>query len=500
MSSLKKEPSDAHLFQGGTSNSNMHMNFGSSSGRSAKETESRIGLLVSSFSSLLSFAHSDGVQLPTGDTSRKLSTLLSRFSKSSSSSSGGHGGSNLSSGTCSLPCLRIRSQASLSNRNRFQDASLQDIMACNLSAQVVTDRGTIDMVPKFLLLNTASSFEELISSRLRVSMKAITRTFLKIGGEGNEARVLRKLLSTSKPVKVTTVVTSYQLVNTDSTPSLNDGVIVRPLVFETIFDLSIFGKMYTISLEVPGTISASLNNMDNLLDNVEIMFDTMSLLKAMMTQARAVVKKAVQRAANITTTVSTYQQMKQKSSNGSSQNKMQGEYSSFSTTSSNNSAFANQNQQQQQSSNGSSSKNNAMTAQDELLASYPEHLRETVSHFLPEAEITEDLNVEGFPPNLLQTLKSLSGGEDGLEGSNEYDQHLPSNNNELHQGLFSWMNNDDIMLSQAKDNSNDNIIHNDHSTPLSSFRLKRQNSTQGDYQHPLMKKSKKVSFSLPVRN
>ena len=45
-----------------------------------------------------------------------------------------------------------------------------------------------------------------------------------------------------------------------------------------------------------------------------------------------------------------------------------------------------------------------MTAQDELLASYPEHLRETVSHFLPESEITEDLNVEGFPPNLLQTL------------------------------------------------------------------------------------------------
>ena len=434
-----------------STNSNMN-------GGSAQESESRIGLLVSSFSSLLSFAHSDGVQLPTGDTSRKLSTLLSRFGDSSSGTFNGSSGNSNLSGTCALPCLRLRGKSSL---NRFRDAGLQDVMATNMSAQVVADRSNVDQVPKLLLQNTASSFEKLISSRLRVSMQAITRTILKIGGEGNDARVLRKLLTTtSKPVKVTTVVTSYQLVNVDSkTPSHDDGTVVKPVVFETIVDLSIFGKMYTVSLEAPGTISATLSPIDNLLSDVKIMFDTMSLLKSMMTQARAIVKKTLKRAASITSTVSNYQQQKQESQSN------------------------NDNCEKHQNQHSSSSMSNKTTAQDELLASYPEHLRETVSHFLPETENNEDLNIEGFPPNLLQTLKSLSGGEESQQ--NEQDENLTSNNNQLHQGLFSWMNNDDMFLSQAQTNEQKDL------------KRKHSLSSQESFVHPLLKKSKKVSFCLP---
>lgn len=443
-----------------------------------QEVESRIGLLISSFASLLSFAHSDGVQLPTGDTSRKLSMLLSRFGPSSQ---GSYDGKNLSSGTCVLPCLLLRSQASHSHR--FQETSLKDVMAVNLSAQVVADRSVIDQVPMMLLQNTASSFEELISSRLRVSLQAIMRTMLKTGGEGNDARVLRKLLTTTaKPVKVTTVVTSYQLVNVDKSPGITEGQVVRPLVFETIVDLSLFGKMYTISLDAPGTISATLNSMDNLLDNVKLMLDTMSLLKTMMTQARAIVKKAIKRAANITTTVANYKQLKREQTQAPS------DETSTSSSSSQQQSMTSSFPQQQ-------SGTTSVTAQDELLASYPDHLRETVSHFLPEVEITEDINVEGFPPNLLQTLKSLSGGETSLTPTTEEDMNLPSNNNELHQGLFSWMSNDDMMLAQTSKPMM--MMIQDNYTSSSSLKRSRQ-STQ-DFSHPL-KKTKKVSFVLPERH
>merc|ERR1712038_1638822 len=100
-------------------------------------------------------------------------------------------------------------------------------------------------------------------------------------------------------------------------------------------------------------------------------------------------------------------------------------------------------------------------------------------------EMNEELNIEGFPPNLLQTLKSLSGGEESLQPA-ENDPQLTSNNNQLHQGLFSWIDNDDMMLSQA------------HSGSSSSN--KRNLQAEESEQHPLLKKSKKVSFVLPNRN
>jgi hypothetical protein len=437
----------------------------------------RLDLLVASFCSLLSSAHTNGVHhalMPHAESNRSISNLLSY----SASNGGGQPGNTLS-GICSLPCLKLRNAMSPSN-GRIQNVSLHDVMALNLSTQIKVNRNSINEVPKMLLKNVASSFQDLISSRLRVSLQAITKTILKIGGEGTDARVLRRLLTSSSPVKITTVVTSFQVGpdNNDRTDKFAKSVS-RPLAFDTIVDVSIFGKMYTITLEAPGTITATLSSVDYLLDRVNVAFDTVTLLKAMMTQARAIVKKTVKRAATITTTVTNFQQSKPSSVESSSSDKT-----------------------------SKKDKNNAnATPQDNLLASYPEHLRETVEHFLPAVEMEDTVNVEGFPPNLLQTLQSLSNGNDSGDGDSQSSgsQDVKKQVPQIHQGLFSWMNSDDMMLRQpnssSRRGSNGDISSCDS---LASNFSQRKRSLENLYSQnapmqPLSRRNKKVSFSLPSR-
>lgn len=425
-------------------------------------------LLVASFSSLLSSAHTNGVHhalLPPEDKTRSLSNLLSYIP-----SNHGHNhnlGHNLIHGqynnhphphlsqspavaSCTLPCLKLRSEVPYANR-RLKNVSLQEVMALNLSSPIVAHRSNIDEIPKLLLQSTSDSFQELLSSRLRVSMQAITKTMLKLGNEGSDAMVLRRLLTSSEPVKITTVVTSFQVVAKDDQHKCNESKsVIRPLVFETIFDLSILGKMYTVSVQAPGTINATLSPTDYRLHNVKIVFDTMSLLKAMMTQVRAVVKKAVKRAASITSTVTTFRKKKERHSS-----------------------------------------KNRTTPQDNLLASYPEHLRETVQHFLPEKEADDSTNIEGFPPNLMNTLKSLSGGS-----------AAPDVGPQIHQGLFSWMNNDEIMLRQPTNSNRSSDCSSLSSMDGSSFLQRKRSLPNADYsiQQPLSKRNKKVSFILPLND
>jgi hypothetical protein len=435
-------------------------------GRMSSSQLDHLELLVASFSSLLSSAHTNGVHhalLPPEDKTRSLSNLLSYIPSNHAHNHihnqyNNHPHQNQVLASCTLPCLKLRSEVPYANR-RLKNVSLQEVMALNLSSPIVAHRSNIDEIPKLLLQSTSDSFQELLSSRLRVSMQAITKTMLKLGSEGTDAMVLRRLLTSSEPVKITTVVTSFQVVAKDDQHKCNDSnSVIRPLVFETIFDLSILGKMYTVSVQAPGTINATLNPTDYRLLNVKIVFDTMSLLKAMMTQVRAVVKKAVKRAASITSTVTTFRKKKESTRTSSTV------------------------------PNSLPSSNNRTTPQDNLLASYPEHLRETVQHFLPEKEADDSTNIEGFPPNLMNTLKSLSGGS-----------AAPDVGRQIHQGLFSWMNNDDIMLRQSTNSNRSSDSSSLASMDGNSFLQRKRSLQNEDYsiQQPLSKRNKKVSFILP---
>ncbi len=425
----------------------------------------RLDLLIASFSCLLSSAHTNGKHQAM-DSGNSLRTLLSRFS------SGIADGASLS-----IPSLKVRRDRHQQQPQQKDPTQLMEGMALSLASPLSAHRGNIDAAPEVLLHNTANSFKELISSRLRVSIQAITARFLKMNMDvTGDARILRRLLTTTNSIKITTVVTSFQVIDRKgrSPPAAGDP-LVKPLVFETIVDLTILGKMYTITLQAPGTISASLHQADDLLDGVSIVIDTMALLKTMMMEARLLVKKAIDRAASITSTVTTHNR----------KNKCVDHHDNDTSKS-----YSNQLQQQEQQEQ---QKDPQFVQQNELLASYPEHLRETVQHFLPPPQEPDAaFNVEGFPPNLLNTLKSLAGDTTIFDSNNNQfgDNNDQQDHNgvvnqqaqHLHQGLFSWMHNDEMMLPQKQmhqqtynyeDESNYNSIH-----------------------YPLTKRNKKVSFQL----
>jgi hypothetical protein len=338
-------------------------------------------------------------------------------------------------------------------------------MALNLATTIEARHGNIDVVPSFLLRNIKAGFEELITSRLRVSLQAITRTVLKTGGDVSDTRIMRKLLFNSDPIKITAVVTSLQVVNANKQyrhahlNRVNNSSIVEPIVFETIFDLSILGKTYTITVEAPGTLSAALDGHDFHLENVTLVLDTVSLLKVMIGQTRAVVKKALKRAASIAATVTTYKQQESSSK-----------------------CIANS------SSSSSSSSDDRKKG--------CEQLRDTVEveHSKPASQHEDDnLNNQGFPPNLLQTLKSLSAdaanmdSSDSQDGSSSYDiLQAQRKSEELHKGLFTWINNEDMMLKRSRSNGNGGNLKKRDSIEMHGFSIPQ----------PLSKRNKKVSFIL----
>jgi hypothetical protein len=448
-------------------------------GSNNTSSQKRAELLLVSFSSLLSSASANGVThalLPPGDPTRSLSNLISPYAKRCTNDGDNQAkpsGKN-SGGCCSFPGLKLKSDESASKR-ASQNVSLVEIMALNLATHIPADRSSVDKIPNMLLTSTASSFKELIDSRLKVSIQALIRTMLKLGDSSHEARVLRRLLTSTNPVQITAVVTSFTLIPKESMNSISSttNTTIMPIVFETIFDLKIFGKIYTVTIKAPGTISASLNPMDYLLNGINVAFDTMAFLRNMMQQARAIVKKAINRAANITSTVANLGMKNPTPKSNSSE--------------------------RDSTSKAAPSPDRPKSGRD-LLESYPEHLRETVRHFLPSAEATNEISTRGLPPNLMKTLKSLAGGE-GSETSSIDGSESPTQ--PLHQGLFSWMQNDSMMAQRRDSNSvgSNNSQQRKPSPPSALNQNKKRqfySSSSSEGSDPkLSPRKKKVSFSLP---
>mmetsp|Transcript_7798 Transcript_7798/g.11709 ORF Transcript_7798/g.11709 Transcript_7798/m.11709 type:complete len:410 (+) Transcript_7798:40-1269(+) len=404
---------------------------------------------LNTFAQLLSSAMSNGVEqkLSAGSESLKLSHL---FSESAAQMENRWDGSI--TGPCSVPCFQLKGHLSGSNQVQNNNISLLDVAALNLSTPIYTNISNIDSVPSQILANVTASMKQLLTSRLRASMIALIKQTTKLG-DYKEADVLRRLLLSKKSIDIVTVVTSFTVINDESGVT---GCLTKPIILDAIIDISMLGKMNTVTLQVPGTVNAVISPSEFLFDSVHVTFDTVCFLKTMMEEVRLLIKKTLKRAAKIT---AAYSQMKLKRS------RVQFE------------------EERRPEEVRKESKPAAQSSTEQDLSSYPEHFRETVRQFLPTEETVIEANIEGFPPQLARTLKLLAkggGDEEEYSSGNENDKaHNDVDfsrfaNDGVSEGCSSWMN------GPSRDSARSFSSLNNFSNP-----------------RPLKKRRTKVSFSLP---
>jgi len=430
-----------------------------------------MSVLLSSFASLLASASLNGEDYAlSSEQSAKLSYYLS-LSASTEDGSG-----NPARGQCTFPSLQLKGSFEGKSNN---NVSLVDVAAVNMASQMKVDRSSIDKVPRQLLLNVSGSFQQLLVSRIRCSMLALIDKMSKMGNSQN-VDVLKRLLSSKNLLKLTTVVTSFTVIGKEKNTA--DRKMTAPILFETIVDCSMLGKVHTVTLQAPGTITVTINNNDNLLESVEVAFDTIAFLKTMMHQARLLVKKTIRRAAKIT---AAYIQMKADKNSpigkkhGNDTVRNTGDNSSAAQTDSSSAPLLGlENQELPQFQPTPTSAEIGESKDHELICSYPAHLRETVKQFLPTENSLADASIEGFPPQLAKTLKLLSSGrfhesDDDSPCPSETDEQLWDGTS---QGLFQPSG---TPLPQM--NESDEIVDGD-----------------GDGNpRPSKKRRQKVSFLLP---
>lgn len=251
-------------------------------------------LILSSFASLLSGAQTNGLDhTTTGKGNSPLSQFLSKNVEFNPT--------NPHATNCiSLPSLTLHNNI----RKCSTEMSLQDFASLNLAIPVCVSRKDVEFLPSRLLTNFSKSFKSLIDSRLRSSTTALMDQINKLGNTSVETSVLVQLLQ-QKPIVITAVVTSFRVLNDGNEvsaqphPSGHGVIRMCPLVFEAVVDAKILGSIVTVPIQSPGTITTGFNSVDGLIDRIEVAFDTITLLQAMMKQARSIVKNAVKRAAVI---------------------------------------------------------------------------------------------------------------------------------------------------------------------------------------------------------
>mmetsp|Transcript_21510 Transcript_21510/g.28292 ORF Transcript_21510/g.28292 Transcript_21510/m.28292 type:complete len:557 (+) Transcript_21510:167-1837(+) len=235
--------------------------------------------------------------------------------------------------TCvSIPSLSLKNRSSVKNAssgnsNPSGRGHLEEAAALSLAVPLLCTKEDVVGVPATVLHNVLESLDSLINSRLKSSLAALVRqTFhnrkLNVINKNNgisssdgdaedmatrQAKIMISLFSSStKAITITSVVTSFRVLSMDGVhrdTSSSCGDMILPLVLETIVDVQILGQLVTVSLRAPGTITGSFQGSGGVdsnerdlrphLNAVQVAFDTMSLLRSMMKQARHVVKKAM---------------------------------------------------------------------------------------------------------------------------------------------------------------------------------------------------------------
>ena len=189
--------------------------------------------------------------------------------------------------------------------------SLLDKAALNMATPFFTTPATATYTAKTILKNIVTTFETLIDSRLRSVASQIVLNSRTSVGENKYSKILLRLLNPSlRPVRVATVITRFmtipenendrnELQLTTTSNSFEETMLSIPLSFKVVLDVKVFGEVSTIELSCPVTISGTfdIHDTDGLLTSVDIIFDTDHLLRAMIDQARLVVKLAITKTA-----------------------------------------------------------------------------------------------------------------------------------------------------------------------------------------------------------
>jgi len=247
--------------------------------------------VLKSFTSLLSSAQSTGLADPiTPAPEPNLAKFLTPNNTNFASSNGQGSGSNP---IVSIPSLRLKRGLNEAS-GMGTKFSPQDAAAFMLAVPMFADRNDVANLPVTILRNVSQSFRDLVTSRLRSSNAALMRqAYKRHSSLSPESSILISLLQNSPP-SLNTVVTTFRVVSTsNATSNRFSNQVTVPLVFETVMDITLLGKLTTVSFEAPGSITGTFNQHNNRLDRVEIEFNTISHLEAMMKQARRTVKKTI---------------------------------------------------------------------------------------------------------------------------------------------------------------------------------------------------------------
>jgi len=103
----------------------------------------------------------------------------------------------------------------------------------------------------------------------------------------------------------------------DSTQfSTVDDMISIPLLFKAVVDVKVFREVTTVSITCPVTVSGTFDCHDGLLTAVDVCFDCVSLLQTMINEARLIVKLAVTKAAAISVQIAKWHASKKTTLSG----------------------------------------------------------------------------------------------------------------------------------------------------------------------------------------
>lgn len=160
--------------------------------------------------------------------------------------------------------------------------------------------------------------EELMDSRLRSTVSQLVR---RAGGINHSPLLFRLLSPSRQPIQVATVITRFILPDSEDDENagvqrqsilITDETLSIPLQFKAVLDIKVFGEVTTVELIAPVTMSGKFDSRDGLLTAVDISFDCSSLLQSMITHARMIIKKAVAKAATLSVQITDWLENKKK--------------------------------------------------------------------------------------------------------------------------------------------------------------------------------------------
>lgn len=220
---------------------------------------------------------------------------------------------SISSSSLSMHTKNGQQPQVIDNNNKNK---LLEIASLNMSTPFYTTPDTIVTTATTVLKNVVSTMEELVDSRLRSTVSQLVKR------SETPAPCLKLLSPSRKPIQIATVITRFvspdqqdcENMGSNFTSSVSaDDMLSIPLQFKAVIDIKVFGEMSTIEIVAPVNMTAKFDTADDgLFTAIDICFDSQTLLQNMIGQARLIVKMAVTKAATLSVQIVKWQEKRLK--------------------------------------------------------------------------------------------------------------------------------------------------------------------------------------------